>query len=129
MRVDQGRLWLDGHLLDLHPGNVPDGPATLFLRPHDVDLVDTVHGAIPGIVSFLRRQGGSRRLDLEVNGFGERVEIEVPASFQYGASEVAIRPRRFRVADLATSEVTAMISQKSKYAFHALVALARAEDR
>jgi sulfate transport system ATP-binding protein len=97
VRVDQGRLWLDGHLLDLHPGNVPDGPATLFLRPHDVDLVDTVHGAIPGIVSFLRRQGGSRRLDLEVNGFGERVEIEVPASFQYGASEVAIRPRRFRV--------------------------------
>jgi sulfate/thiosulfate transport system ATP-binding protein len=97
LRVDEGRLWLDGRLLDLQPGNVPDGPATLFLRPRDVDLVDNVLGAFPGIVSFQRRQGGSRRLDLQVSGYGERVEIEVPANFIYGASEVAIRPRRFRV--------------------------------
>jgi sulfate transport system ATP-binding protein len=97
VRVDDGKLWLDGHMLDLHPGDVPDGPARLFLRPHDVDVVDSARGAIPGVVSFLRRQGRSRRLDLQVNGYDERVEIEVPVSFRPGTSQVAIRPRRFRV--------------------------------
>ena len=97
VRVDQGKLWLDQHPLDLAPGNVPNGPARLFLRPHDVELVNDTRGAIPGIVSFLRRQGGSRRLDLEINGYGDRIEIEVPANFSHLSGEVAIRPRRFRV--------------------------------
>lgn len=97
VRVDQGRLWLDQHPLDLPPGDVPNGPARLFLRPHDVDVVDDPRGAIPGVVSFLRRQGGSRRLDLEVNGHGDSVEIEVPAELSHLTGEIAIRPRRFRV--------------------------------
>ena len=97
VRVDAGKLWLDDHPLDLAPGDVPNGPAKLFLRPHDVELVDDKRGAIPGVVSFLRRQGGSRRLDLEVNGHGDRVEIEVPADFNHRSGEVAIKPRRYRV--------------------------------
>ncbi len=97
VQVDKGKLWLDGELLDLHPGDVPDGPARLFLRPHDVDVVDSFRGAIPGVISFLRRQGGSRRLDLQVNGYNDRIEIEVPASFEPNGGQVAIRPRRFRV--------------------------------
>jgi sulfate/thiosulfate transport system ATP-binding protein len=97
VRVDQGKLWLDQHPLDLHPGDVPNGPARLFLRPHDVDLVSDTRGAIPGIISFLRRQGGSRRLDLEVNGHGDRIEIEVSADFNHVSGEVAVIPRRFRV--------------------------------
>ena len=97
VRVDAGRLWLDQHPLDLPPGNVPNGPARLFLRPHDVELADDIRGAIPGVISFLRRQGGSRRLDLEVNGHGDRIEIEVPANFAQVSGEVAIRPRHFRV--------------------------------
>jgi sulfate transport system ATP-binding protein len=97
VRVDQGKLWLDQHPLDLSPGNVPNGPARLFLRPHDVDLVSDARGAIPGIISFLRRQAGSRRLDLQVNGHGDRIEIEVPADFNHVSGEVAVMPRRFRV--------------------------------
>ena len=97
VRVDQGKLWLDQHPLDLPPGNVPNGPARLFLRPHDVDLVSDTRGAIPGIISFLRRQAGSRRLDLQVNGHGDRIEIEVPADFNHVSGEVAVMPRRFRV--------------------------------
>ncbi len=97
VKVDEGKIWLDGHALDLHPVNVPNGPARLFLRPHDVEVVDDARGAIPGVVSFLRRQGGSRRLDLEVNGHGTLIEIEVPAGFNQVSNQVAIRPRRFRV--------------------------------
>jgi len=97
VRVDQGKIWFDGRPLDLFPGNVPNGPARLFLRPHDVELVDDPQGAIPGTVSFLRRQGGSRRLDLEVNGQGFPIEIEVPADFSVPSGEIAFRPRCFCV--------------------------------
>jgi sulfate/thiosulfate transport system ATP-binding protein len=101
VRVEQGKLWLDQHPLDLSPGNLPNGPARLFLRPHDVEVIHSAHsaqGAIPGVVSYLRRQGGSRRADLEVNGHGDRIEIEVPPDFSETLlAEVAVRPRRFRV--------------------------------
>ena len=97
VRVEGGRLWLDDHQLDLLPDNVPDGPAKLFLRPHDVDVVDNVHGAIQAVVSYIRRQGGSRRIELAVNGQEGRIEIELPAGRNNLNGEVAIRPRRFRV--------------------------------
>jgi sulfate transport system ATP-binding protein len=101
VRVEQGKLWLDQHPLDLSPGNLPNGPARLFLRPHDVEVIHSAHSAhsaIPGVVSYLRRQGGSRRADLEVNGHGDRIEIEVPPDFSETLlAEVAVRPRRFRV--------------------------------
>lgn len=97
VRVDKGKLWLDEHPLDLNPGNVPSGPANLFLRPHDVELVSDPRGAIRGVVSFLRRQGRSRRLDLQVNGHGGRVEIEIPAQFSELSGNIAILPKRFRV--------------------------------
>jgi len=97
VKVDQGKIWLDGNPLDLSPGDVPNGPARLFLRPHDVELVDNPQGAIPATVSFLRRQGGSRRLDLEVNGHGFPIEIEVPADFNLPSGEIAFRPRCFCV--------------------------------
>lgn len=97
VRVDQGKIWLGGRQLDLSPGDVPNGPAKLFLRPHDIELVDNPHGAIPGTVSFLRRQGGSRRLDLEVNGHGFPIEIEIPADFDLPSGEIAFRPRCFCV--------------------------------
>jgi sulfate/thiosulfate transport system ATP-binding protein len=61
VRVEQGKLWLDQHPLDLSPGNLPNGPARLYLRPHDVDVVHSAPGAIPGVVSYLARGLAARR--------------------------------------------------------------------
>ena len=97
VRVSHGKLWLGEHFLDLPPGNVPNGPARLFLRPHDVDVVTDARGAVPGVISFLRRLGGSRRLDVQVSDQGVRLEIDVPAGFNALSGEVALRPRKFRV--------------------------------
>ena len=36
-------------------------------------------------------------LTLDVNGNGDRIEIEVPAHFDASFGEVAVLPRRFRV--------------------------------
>ena len=98
VRVDQGNVWLDQHRLDLPAGDVPNGPASLFLRPHDVDVVDNARGAIVGEVSVLRRHAGLRRVDLEVGAERNRIEIELPADLSLNlASPIAFLPRRYRL--------------------------------
>ena len=71
VRVEQGKVWLDGRPLDLAAGEVPDGPARLFLRPHDVEVVDPESGAISGVVEVLRRHAGLRRVDIEIGDSGK----------------------------------------------------------
>ena len=98
VNVEQGKVWLDGRELDLSSGDAPDGPARLFLRPHDVDVVDNASGAIVGQVCVLRRHAGLRRVELEVGAERNRTEIELPADFSLNlASPIAFLPRRYRL--------------------------------
>ena len=59
--VEKGKVRFQGKALALTAGDVPDGPATLFLRPHDVDVLDNDAGALTGKVAVLRRHAGLRR--------------------------------------------------------------------
>jgi sulfate transport system ATP-binding protein len=98
VEVKNGKVWLDGHSLDLAAGDVASGPARLYFRPHDVEVGDDLAGAIPATVQGVRRHGGARRLDLEIVGRDERVEIELPADFGLEISgPIAVRPRRYRI--------------------------------
>jgi sulfate transport system ATP-binding protein len=98
MRVEEGKVWLDEEPPDLPAGDVPNGPAKLFLRPHDVDVVENEPGAILGDVWVLRRHAGLRRVDLEVGSRRDRIEIELPADLSLSlARTVAFRPRRYRL--------------------------------
>jgi sulfate transport system ATP-binding protein len=96
VRVSGNKLWLDERPLALDAGDAPDGPAELYVRPHEVDLVDDQPGAIPGVVSVVRRHGGVRRIDLSVGGAGHRIEVDVPAdALADMRSRVTILPRRW----------------------------------
>ena len=98
VRVEQGKVWLDEHSLDLDANGVPNGPAQLFFRPHDVEVGTDLPGAIPGVVQGLRRHAGARRVDLAVAGLPDRVEIELPADYNISRSgRIAVRPRQFRL--------------------------------
>ncbi len=98
VRVEQGKVWLDEHSLDLDANGVPNGPARLFFRPHDVEVGTDLPGAIPGVVQGLRRHAGARRVDLAVAGLPDRVEIELPADYNISRSgRIAVRPRQFRL--------------------------------
>ena len=96
VRVDNGELWIADRTIGLPAPDVPDGDATLFFRPHDVELLDGCGGCIAGTVASSRRVAGTRRLELEVGGERRRVEIEVPIeNLAESASRIAFRPKRW----------------------------------
>jgi sulfate transport system ATP-binding protein len=97
VEVENHELWLGGRVLGIPAGDHPPGPAQLYFRPHDIDLVDD-GAALAGVVAASRRVGGTRRVELEIGGQQGRVEIDLP--FDHPAGEktrIAFRPKRWRL--------------------------------
>jgi sulfate/thiosulfate transport system ATP-binding protein len=104
VNINNGQIWLDDHFLDLAVDDIPSGPAQLFFRPHDVAVTNNLAGAIPAKVQGARRHGGIRRLDLEVVGRSDGIEIDLPADFGVELSQpIGVRPRRYRLFRTSTS--------------------------
>ncbi len=98
VHLEEGRVWLDSRPLDLPQGNLPSGPAQLFMRPHDVEIVVDPAQALWGTISTHRRHEGARRVELSVGAKSSRVEIEIPADLRLElAREIAFLPRRYRL--------------------------------
>ena len=98
VRLEKGKVWLDSRPIGLPQGNLPNGPAQLFLRPHDVEIVADPARALWGTILTHRRHAGARRVELSVGQNGSRVEIELPADLRLElAREIAFRPRRYRL--------------------------------
>ena len=98
VHLAEGRVWLDSRPLDLPQGNLPSGPAQLFLRPHDVEIAVDPERALWGTISTHRRHEGARRVELSVGPKNSRVEIEIPADLRLElAREIAFLPRRYRL--------------------------------
>jgi sulfate transport system ATP-binding protein len=95
--VENHELWVGGRAIGLPAPHDAAGEASLFFRPHDVELVSD-GAALAGVVAASRRVGGTRRVELEVGGYPERIEIDLP--FDHPAGEktrIAFRPKRWRV--------------------------------
>jgi sulfate transport system ATP-binding protein len=86
--VSDGRLLLAGSPLALTPAHLPDGPAQLFVRPHDLVLVEDGPGVIGGRPVAVRRHNGMRRVELAVDDTSERIEVDLP-----GEDEASLPPR------------------------------------
>ncbi|MGD9912717.1 MAG: sulfate/molybdate ABC transporter ATP-binding protein [Rhizobiaceae bacterium] len=98
VRAEHGEIWLHDRALGLSSPDLPDGDATLYFRPHDVELIDGGSGCIAGTVASSRRVAGTRRVELDVGGDHHRVEIELPVEHPAAArSRIAFRPRKWRV--------------------------------
>ncbi len=95
--VENHELWVGGRAIGLPSPHDAVGEAVLYFRPHDVELVDD-GAALAGVVAASRRVGGTRRVELEIGGNPNRVEIDLPFDHPAGErSRIAFRPRRWRV--------------------------------
>ncbi|MBO0902946.1 sulfate/molybdate ABC transporter ATP-binding protein [Jiella sonneratiae] len=96
--VDRGEVFLGRRSLGPLAAGLPDGPARMLLRPHDLELTAQSAGAIAGRIAAVRRHGGARMIELEVGDKGERLEVAVPASTPICPEPVqAFRPLRWQI--------------------------------
>jgi sulfate transport system ATP-binding protein len=98
VKVEDGQLWVADRPIGLSVPDAPNGKAELYFRPHDVELLEECNGGIAGTVVASRRVAGTRRVELEIGGERQRVEIELPIEHPAAQkSRVAFRPRRWKV--------------------------------
>jgi sulfate transport system ATP-binding protein len=98
VRIEAGQIWFEDRPIGLRSGNAPEGKALLYFRPQEVELLEGCSGCIAGTVAASRRVAGKRRLELEIGGYRERVEIEVPAGHPAAAkSRITFRPEKWRL--------------------------------
>ena len=98
VKVDNGELWFADRSIGIMADGLPAGPATLYFRPHDVELLDGCGGCIAGTVVASRRVAGTRRVELEIGGERQLVDIELPIGHPAAQkSRIAFRPRRYKV--------------------------------
>ena len=98
VKIDDDQIWVEDRPIGLSAQGAQSGEATLFFRPHDVELLDGCSGCIAGTVAASRRVAGTRHVELEIGGQRQRVEIELPVDHPAAQkSRVAFRPRRWKV--------------------------------
>ena len=97
-KVEDGQVWIADRPIGLSAPDMPSGRATLFFRPHDVELLDGCGGCIAGTVVNSRRVAETRRVELEVGGERQRIEIDLPIDHPAAQkSRVAFRPKKWKL--------------------------------
>jgi sulfate transport system ATP-binding protein len=97
VEVESGELWVGGRAIGLPSGGTANGKALLYFRPHDVELIEE-GAALAGVVAASRRVGGTRRVELEIGGQKDLVEIDLPFDHPAGLkSRIVFRPKRWRL--------------------------------
>ena len=98
VRIEDDQVWLDAVPIGIPRGDLPNGPARLFLRPHDVEITTDSGRGVTGTIAAHRRHGAVRRVELEVGRERSRVEIELPPALQLRSDHtIAFRPSRYRL--------------------------------
>jgi len=104
-QVANGMFRADGDAYTTACTDVPNGPARLFARPHDLLLVadaDISNAAtLAATVIDTRRVGGHFVLTLEVAGQPRPLELDLPDTTAHAVpalgTMVCVQPRRYRV--------------------------------
>jgi sulfate transport system ATP-binding protein len=95
--IEHGEAWVGGRAIGLAANETADGAARLYFRPHDIELIEG-DACLAGVVAASRRVGGTRRVELEIGGNAQRVEIDLPFDHPAGEkSRIAFRPKRWRL--------------------------------
>lgn len=100
VQVSDGKVRLNGKVLNLDPRDAASGPSKLFIRRHDVAIVPPGTGVFEGKVKHVRAFGPTQRADIVLNNGAEEtlVEIDAPRDRDLKPGDaVSLQPRRYRV--------------------------------
>ena len=96
--VRDGRVHFLNMTLDVDGTDAPCGAATLFFRPHDVELAADGAAGLPVIVTLVHPRGGGRHAEAILAGTSAPIEFALPAGASVSAGQsLTIRPTRARL--------------------------------
>lgn len=96
VEVRDGTARFGQQVLSLDASHLPDGPAQLYFRPHDVQTTEVGEGGLQGVVTATRRVAGTRRIELSLAS-GDLVEIELAAEDKAEiGTKISFLPQRFQ---------------------------------
>lgn len=98
--VDEGRVRIGDRRLGLDAQGLPQGPARLFVRPHDIEIGAVSPDTLEGRVKAIRRFGPTHRVDLDVAVDGGLATIEAAVGAGHDpkiGDRVGLLPERYRV--------------------------------
>jgi sulfate transport system ATP-binding protein len=75
--IRDGRAALGTQSFKLRQHSRQDGPARLFVRPKDVRIVEPGEGDLAAIATSVRRTASGRRVEIQLAGVADLVEIEL----------------------------------------------------
>ncbi|TCN31486.1 sulfate/molybdate ABC transporter ATP-binding protein [Sinorhizobium americanum] len=95
--LSSGEIWFEDRPIGLRAASEPDGVATLYFRPHDIELIDGCGGCLAGLVTASRRVAGTRHLEIDLGKAHPPVEIELPPERASSTdhTRVAFRPTKW----------------------------------
>jgi len=76
--VQGGHTSFNGKPLRVDLPDAPDGPVELRFRPHEVRLTAGSEGSLIGNVTLIRPRAGTLRVEAEVDGIAQPVELDLP---------------------------------------------------
>jgi sulfate transport system ATP-binding protein len=99
--IEAGAVRFGGRPLDLPSNGLPDGSASLFIRPYEIAIVAPSRDAVlGGTVTRVHGIGPARRVDVVVrDGAREHlIEVEAPRDREFAAGQaVGLQPRDYRI--------------------------------
>jgi sulfate transport system ATP-binding protein len=99
--VDDGRVRLDGKVLNIATDGAACGPSKLFVRRHDMQVGPVGSGVLEGAVKRVRTFGPTQRAEVALsshNNGATLIEIDAPRDRELRTGDmIGLHPRRYRI--------------------------------
>jgi sulfate transport system ATP-binding protein len=102
--VEGGSVHLHGSGTGLDAQGAMQGPARLFIRPYDVNIVDANSAPLKGTVRRIHGLGQQRRIEVALQAEESFIEIDAPATRMAPGDIVGLAPQHYRLFSNSAEE-------------------------
>jgi sulfate transport system ATP-binding protein len=102
--VEGDNVHLHGSGIGLDAQGARQGPARLFIRPYDVNIVDANSAPLKGTVRRIHGLGPQRRIEVALQAEESFIEIDAPATRMAPGDIVGLAPQHYRLFSNSAEE-------------------------